>query len=167
MQKLKTKFKNLSRPNFKIKEENPCHECLDRHNELIKGREFTFDDLRCSCHNYMFYEFDMFPYLLPILLRSFINNPKEWYTNSYLIDSFFNKMRRKELITHAFYSKEQKDIIINTLEHIKATYYMEDFEVWDYEKEKIVHYFEEESLYNEIKETLIFWEEHLQVKYDQ
>jgi len=164
--KLTKKFRNSSIVNYQITGENLCHECVERHKALDNGKIITFEDLKSSCYVHIFYETNTFYIITPILLKELINK-KKLEVEPYIMESFFKKMRNKNIPIQSLYTREQRQIIIETLKYILSIYYMDSYETWDYEKEKIVYYFEEESLYTEIKQTLIFWEEHLQSKYDQ
>lgn len=133
-----------------------CDECIIRHDELSNGRDITFEDLKCSCYSYMFYETPTFSSVLPVLLKEFIQKNKfEIY--SYIVDIFFKKMRNNELIS--VYSVEQKQIILDTLNYLDSLYFMEEFHIWDYEAEKLMHYYDYEEFYNYIHTTKKFWEE--------
>jgi len=160
IKKLNKTFNKPNTDNFKLTGDHLCHECVVRHNELYKGKIITFEDLKSSCYTHLFYESHTFVSIIPILLKELLIKQK-LEIDQYIMEYFFKKMRDTQLFERSYFTHEQIYIIIETLEYIQSLYNMECYEIWDDQKEEIIYYFEEESLYAEIEDTLIFWKEHL------
>lgn len=156
LKKLSQKFHRPSGTQFKLIGKDLCEECVIRHDELHNGREICFEDLKCSCYAYIFYNISVFASILPMLLKEFIRKNK-FEIEDYVVYSFLEKMNNNELIS--VYTLEQKQIIIETFEYLESLYFMEDFYVWDYETETLMHHYNDEEFYHSIHAAKSFWKE--------
>jgi hypothetical protein len=158
--KLSKTFKKVRKPSYIIDGKDLCWECEERHSELTQGRQVTLDDIALSCYSYIFYEPNTFEFLIPSLLIKAMN--KESDVHGIFPTDFLQQIRNKTQYSwFQRFSFEKKTVIINALKFINDLYYMQEYEVWDFDEERMVHFFEEEDLEKESKLSLIFWQELL------
>ena len=95
---------------------------------------------------------------MPKLLIDAINEKNDIHGT---FPELFLKEMRDEAKRSYFnsYSNEKKIAVINALQFLHDMYFMEEYEVWDFGKEELVHYYEEEKLEREVRLSLMFWQD--------
>jgi hypothetical protein len=91
---------------------------------------------------------------------------KECDRDRIFLEIFLQELREEEKsIWFNDFSNNQKNSIIKSLQFIHSLYVMEEYEKWDFDKEKMIYYDEEKKLEQETRLTLNFWQNLLKTSW--
>ena len=154
IKKLNKAYGQAIRPNFSRKNIDDCDECVLRHEEIAKGRKITLEDLSQSCYSYMFFEAEALEYLMPFYFKKLFDKEENKYETFSL--SFLENLREESIFPQG-YSKHKSMILIEALKFVHTLYFMEEYEVWDFELERMISYEFNKMMVDEIDKCLEFW----------
>jgi len=154
IKKLKKLLKQTARPSFKVLDKDACWECVVRHDEIDRGREVTFDDMRQSCYRHMFYSDTALIYLFPRLLMQLVNEQNDIDFEEEDILALLSSADK--LYFYRRYSKKEIATLQMVLEFLHERYHKEEYEIWDDITQKVVVYDKERNIAQALEESISY-----------